>query len=725
MAAVTSVKSKTEQTKRKTLMIWVASLFLLAVVIFSVTPLTKRQLESNLSQLTGRVISIDGLKLRPLNGQVIISGVGIDCCGDNANRIDELLIDLHVMPLFQRHVVIESVQLNGVRLTVEITDGVLQIAGIATDRFGTEESEAVEEAPGWRVDLTSLLVSDSQLTLDVEGTNHVLTLSNVSVGPVSTRSEFVSNLVSKVEVDGALIDINGNASVQSGLNDAALEVELTIDQLDLARYARYAGEDLQALRGSLTLNQQISLTLGSTFSLKSDGTLAVTGLSVPTLADANEVVIEGQLGLSNAGLEFLEADVVVDTLRQPELGSVKRLSATGLKITDTEFSAKEFLVDGANLTLERAANGRLKRPTIAFLDGASAEEDDQAEARTVGVELFNVSNSQLEFIDRSVEPLVDLSLSEIALTVEAFSLTEPFQVDFVAKHHDQEDARLLVNGNYALGSQSGDISVKLREFEIHEVAPYLGNGVKSGRLRLTSEIGMKKGRIKVANDVYIRNVKVEDRVASGDQMSLSTALFMLKNSDDVVELKVPIETDLNNFNVGLSDIVQRAMLTAARTAAVAYAQYALQPYGSLLLAKNVLGAVTRPKFEPVRFQPASAELGETDVAYMRKLGEFLAAKPELTVTVCGYAQESEIETLRATLATQNEIAGSGKQLQGAKDAVVADQASDVHLLKKLAETRSKIVRDSLLQSGVKASQLYGCTAAVETKDRLPRVELAL
>lgn len=701
-------------------MIWATVLLVLAGIIFGTTPLVKRQLTATLTAATGQTILIDGLKLRPFHGQVTLTGVTVDCCADTSNRIDELYIDLQIMPLLDQQLVIEQILLKGAKLEVVITGDVLEIAGIATDRFTSVEPEETQPTQTWQVDLANLTVADSVFNVTLAGSNHVIKLSEFALGPISTNSDFVTELVTKVELDGALIAANGSADVQSGLGDAAFEVELTAEKVDLSRYSRFAGGEFEALKGTLSIDQAMRLTLGDTFSLATKGTLSLSQFVLPRMGEADQVTVEGQLALSSDGFDRFEGDVLVDAIRQSQLGSIKRVSAKGLKVIGSQFDAEQILVDGANVALERDAKGSLKLPDVV---STSAEVEDDSDSQEVAqeppqiaIELFEVTNSRFEFVDRSVEPLVDLSLSEIALKVESFSLTETFKVDLSTKHHDQEESVLLVNGNYALGSQTGDISVKLSDFEIHEVAPYLGNGVKSGRLRLTSEIGLKRGHIKVANDVYIRKVKVEDRATSGDQMSLSTALFMLKDSNDVVELKVPIETDLKNFNVGLGDIIQRAMLTAARTAAVAYAQYALQPYGSLLLAKNVLGAVTRPKFEPVRFQPGSSNLGETDIEYMKKLGKFLAAKPELTVTVCGYAQESELEALQSVL----EASDSGK-----KGTPPIDQLGDVALLKKLAESRSKAVRDSLLQANVKSSQLYGCTAAVEAKDRLPRVELAL
>jgi len=302
-------------------------------------------------------------------------------------------------------------------------------------------------------------------------------------------------------------------------------------------------------------------------------------------------------------------------------------------------------------------------------------------------------------------------LSKMNANVFGFSLSEPFTFDFVGDHQEAAglEAKLKIKGNIELQSQSGAIDFALSNFELHEVSSYLGSGVRSGRLQLNSDIKMNQGRLIVNNKVHIQNVKIDDRPhhGNGDQMSLATALFLLKDKDDVVELEVPIETDFDNFEIGVGNIVQTAILKAARKTAVTYAQYVLQPYGSLLLAKDLLGAISRPRFEPVEFQTASAVLNSKSQAYVEKLSGLLVNKSGLTVTICGYADMSELPLL----------------LEAEADA--DNEASDVAQIKALARARSHAVRDVLQAAGVQGKRLYACTATAEANGSLPRVEIAL
>jgi hypothetical protein len=95
--------------------------------------------------------------------------------------------------------------------------------------------------------------------------------------------------------------------------------------------------------------------------------------------------------------------------------------------------------------------------------------------------------------------------------------------------------------------------------------------------------------------------------------------------------------------------------------------------------------------------------------------------------VCGYSQTSEVAILRAQEITSGEAEVSAETEQEISEpqSEVIPTDSEENQLKQLAEQRSLAVRAGLLSAGADERQLYGCTAAVEAKPGLARVELAL
>ncbi|MFN3238318.1 MAG: DUF748 domain-containing protein [Pseudomonadales bacterium] len=692
-------------------MVWGIFLVLTALLVFGTRPLAKYQLEATLSEQLQRPVTVERLLLRPFQGQVQLHGVKLD----DVNYLQQGSVTLQIAPLWRKQLVIDLLEIDGLQLDVVSSAGVTQIAGVDVSTLSAGEEGGPSQPLEWTLALQRLVVRNSKLRVSYEGDEHNVAITQVTVGPVAFAEDIAPAIAARLAVNETVIDFSGTAELLADMQSGSFSGNLLAEALDLSRYGGLLGAEYTDVAGLLDLNQTFSGQFApEQFSIQLQGAVTAAGLQIPDLAAVERIEYDGNLSASLQGVQTLSADLQLNELTYPALGRVAQIRLEALSYDQSLLKAQSLSVSGVDAQIQRDQSGSLVLPINARANPKPAGE---AEPQSVLPEIFintvDLSDSRFEFVDRSVEPIVDLVLSETQLTLTDFSLNEPFRLDFSARHHDAEAAKLGIKGDYSIAQQSGDLEVNLRDFEIHEIAPYLGNGVKSGRLRLTSNIGMQQGHIKVGNDVYIKNVKVDERAASSsDQMSLSTALFMLKGSDDVVEFEVPFETDFADFKIGLGDIIQTAMVTAARSAAVAYAQYALQPYGSLLFAKNVLGAVTRPRFEPVQFAPAEAELSGDELAYVNKLGEFLSSRSELTVTVCGYAQMTELAPLLE---------------RAASDAVTttSDNAGEVQRLKQLAEARSKHVRDILRAAGVAESQLYGCTAAVESEQRKPRVELAL
>lgn len=688
-------------------MFWLLGIFLVALVVFGFTPFVKYQLEKNLSTVTGQTVQIEQLTLKIFSSEAEITGLSIG----TETTLDRLFVAYRLFPLLDNIVLIPRLELSGLNLPVVSNQQESSVAGVSLSTSEPVE-EGTGEAPVWKVSLESLQLEDSQICVQINEVSHQLDVANTQLGPVHTHDKFATELISQLVIDGSNVSINGTADVEAEFEALSFNVALDLDGIQIERYTHFA--ELPALVGRLSLKQNISGQYSAdAFDALLDGSVRVTDFSGVDQLTLGEARWNGSVDYSSSGSISALGDVDAMQAIYPELGSLRELNVGQLGFDGKTLAMESIYVAGVDARLERDPSGVLKLPQSASA-AESSPADDTTESQALDIKIASVrlSDSRFEFVDRSTEPLVDLVLEDMTGSLENFSLQDLFQFNFTAQHHQASDAQLSIQGDFNLASLSGDVDVGLQGFELHEIAPYISNGVKSGRLRLNSDILMTDGHIKVDNAVHIKNVKIDERAASsGDQMSLSTALFMLKGSDDVIELEVPFETDFDNFEIGLADIIQTAMVTAARTAAVAYAQYALQPYGSLLFAKDMFGAITKPKFEPIKYEPTISALSSSNLDYVQKLGGFLKDRPELTVTVCGYAHMSEMDTLRAA-ALESETEPPSPE-------------EEVGVLKQIAENRSSLVRAELIDAGVTEQQIYGCTAAVEAQAGSARVELAL
>lgn len=734
-------------------------------LIVGLPTLLKTQIEKELRAVLGESVVIERLSFNPFVGTTNVFGIRV---GEHTS-LNEFSMKIEMWPLLGRHLHIQTLTASDLLLPVQLVKGGFTVAGY---KFAKSESAAVQShaltqsqsiKDSWRVSVDQLVLESVELAFDYEGGLQQISIKTLSLGLYDTEFSGLTPIDVSLQLNGVPIEFSGNISVQpsaqqlSGdLKVEGLDLEKIAHALQLSKFSKLLGElagqlDMQqnfqidndasgvrvVTRGNLSVIEASVDTGFSAASLQHSGKVMLN-LSHPdelAIKAASELTVQGMVSRDfgavesvdwNGNVDFysslkyrVNGTVLLSNVRPLDVGMISRIRANGLVIealvVDEPSVSLELLeVSGLDLTIERATNGEL-----AILSKLPDSGPSQAALAipSINIQTFQLRDSTVEFIDRSVAPLVDIEMHKMTANAANFSLSEPFTFDFVGHHQTETDLAtdLKIKGNVDIHSQTGAFDIALANFELNEIASYLGSGIRSGRLQLNADFKMNEGHLVVKNKLHIRNIKIDDRtqVGGSEQMSLATALFLLKDKSDVVELEVPIETDFDNFEIGFGDVFQQAMLNAARTTAVTYAQYALQPYGSLLLAKDLYGVMSRPRFNPVGFEPASALLIGQPLAYVEKMSGLLMNKPELTVTVCGYADMSELARL------------NGAESDTDTNTRRTSKRSDVFKIKALAQARSHAVRDVLEAGGVQSKRLYACTATVETNGSLPRVELAL
>jgi outer membrane protein OmpA-like peptidoglycan-associated protein len=167
-----------------------------------------------------------------------------------------------------------------------------------------------------------------------------------------------------------------------------------------------------------------------------------------------------------------------------------------------------------------------------------------------------------------------------------------------------------------------------------------------------------------------------------------------------------------------------------------YAKFALQPFGSLLLAKDFADMISRPRFEPVIFDPETVKLTAASEKYIEKLSEMLLDRPELQITVCGIAtrldvpeEPEESHESEASEGTEDPEGAGEESSEGEmneQDKEEPGEASEPVLTPMgLAEERGHAVRKAIVATGVHDERILSCAPDVLDDDSDPRVEISL
>ncbi|MEH6470719.1 MAG: DUF748 domain-containing protein [Halopseudomonas sp.] len=299
-----------------------------------------------------------------------------------------------------------------------------------------------------------------------------------------------------------------------------------------------------------------------------------------------------------------------------------------------------------------------------------------------------------------------------------------------------------LEGNYALFAESpnalwqGNISgMALPPFS-RMMRSQTGYQIESGKLELQTQGTITTGLVDSTNHVVINNLSVKpatkDSTTEFDGklgMPLGTAVSLLTDSDDNVELDLPIKGKLSDPEFGIQSVLNIVMLKVTREAAVGYLALTLQPYGAILglgrLAMDAAGG-SGINLEPIHFEPGSAQLTPQGVDYLSKIGKMLADRDGLRLKLCGQsvaADKAWLISQRPAPKPQPQTTASAAQ----PSMPIALTEQEHNALIQLAEERGFSVKTHLLaQHKVKDGQLFSCLANVDTQvEAPPSVKLGL
>ena len=210
-----------------------------------------------------------------------------------------------------------------------------------------------------------------------------------------------------------------------------------------------------------------------------------------------------------------------------------------------------------------------------------------------------------------------------------------------------------------------DMNVRVNAVDLPPLTPYtslyLGYILYSGRLDTDVDMVVEKGALNAQTEVTVNRieleaVKEEDEQRAEERLGIpvKTALSLLKDSNDDIKLKVPVEGDLTDPQFKISDVVTSAMGQALQKGVTAYYQDlgvtlltgGLIPPGTFTLFGELMSGATTMTFDPVTFDPMSTELDDQGRTHLDLMAEKLREKPKVRLVLCGKVTGADITSLR-------------------------------------------------------------------------------
>ncbi|ANE35357.1 putative DUF748 domains [Campylobacter iguaniorum] len=527
---------------------------------------------------------------------------------------------------------------------------------------------------------------------------------NLNKTKVAIKDEISKNTVSNIDIKAKNIANNGEAKFDISINDELLKlssnssINMTTNKVESSINAtlqslHFITPYLKNYLNIEDINAKVDLKANINYQkdLSLNANVKTTNFS---LKDANNVVVAAFASLNK-------------TLN---------LNKNGIKISNISLT-------NPRLKVEISKDGELNLLKL-IKDSKDNSKNESSKSPNIYIKNINIKNGSLEFSDKSLPIVFDTNITKISTTINDIKNKTRSDIavnGIVAKHGFSE---ILLSIYPFEPTFSTDLILHFKNLNLKNATPYsakfLGYEIADGRLNLNLNYKIKDGKLNGSNTINLDNLTLGKEIPSSDALSLPVklGLAILKDSNNQIDIDLPISGDLNSPEFSYGSIVFKAIVQL-------FSDVVTSPF-------RFIGAALGISSEGVNnadFIPGTAFLSETSEENIKKLAQIAIKKPDIIFTITPtyatisdkYAISKRIIQKEATLLmnTKNlSYEDAIKQIYAQKinkikfqnvDQAVDVLADDVKIkddtLLKIAQKRALFLSDELQKNGVKKEQI--------------------
>ncbi|KAA9133347.1 DUF748 domain-containing protein [Marinihelvus fidelis] len=462
--------------------------------------------------------------------------------------------------------------------------------------------------------------------------------------------------VAEVRVPGALIHAT-DQSMSPPVSVDLVELDLRLTGLDSRPGTSMPVELATSLSsgGRVAYNGELTLLPA----LLTTGRLELQAVALPVVQPYIEPMlrIEMQSGtvdmqadlthnpdqlLDLAGALRVEQLEVVDTHQEERLlgWSAMTLDRFELDMAAQQLQTSEVLFDRlygrVHVAEDRSTNisDLLVEPIAPPGEPDTGSDEAPASAAPLAITVggIRLDDASLDFSDFSLPLPFQAAIRSLDGDISTLSTVsvEPANVDLKGQVNEYGEARIGGTIDAWDPTRNTDIAMTFRNLEMARLTPYTiqfaGYAIDGGRLDMDLQYRLDQRRMNGDNNIVIREIELGEKVETedGGSLPLGLAIALLKDTEGVIDVDVPVEGDLDDPQFRIAGVVWRAignLITRAVTA----------PFRLL----GALVGIEDEDFGTLHFTPGQSELSPPDREKMVKLGDAMLQRPELALSVGG------------------------------------------------------------------------------------------
>ncbi|WP_137170123.1 DUF748 domain-containing protein [Marinomonas sp. FW-1] len=324
--------------------------------------------------------------------------------------------------------------------------------------------------------------------------------------------------------------------------------------------------------------------------------------------------------------------------------------------------------------------------------------------------------SRFYFQDKSISPML-----KRALDIETLSLRN---LDTTNKDQGTTFAFKARNGKYTTLQADATVwpladkltlnsDVVVREAELPPFSSYIANilgyQIDSGQLDLDLKLNAKDGVLNGSSNIVLREFDLGGRqesnsVIKAGAVPLNIAVSVLKDSDNNIDLNIPLSGDIENPEFGWTDFLFLPVKKALYTASSTYLMQTFIPYANVISIAQFAGdQLLKIRVEPLIFEAEDEALSDTQDTFLEQLVALMKDKKDSQLKACAITSYLDLGLEKPPVSID----------QDTRDEAI-----------NLAQKRAENLKDYLVNEGIASSRVYLCSPAIDlSRSSKPRIEL--
>ena len=686
----------------------------IAAAIIWLGPIVEWYIEKHDTELVGRRVEIEDLRIRIFKGEVEAKDVVLyEADGEtHFARLGDVSATIELREILDNHIHISQLNASEAYLRIDHNVEEMNLDDMLTHIEETyPEEESVEESEPWKITLDNITIKESHFLYFDREIEQRWELTSLNI---ATPSFYLDNRFTHLDI---ATTINDSAALEGALELNYETWDFTFDgtlcEFPLDETYKYWTPYLNvgSVEGLISADLQLAGNVMDIFAMDISGEASAKALAITT-STGGKVLLAEELAVGIKELNIEDERYIFDYLTANGFASEMLFNRDGT----TNFDA--LFYDDPTITIEStttAEGGDLydvkERVTVTTND-----EETPLANMTLHIGHVDLKGGDFSYADDTMHRTFEYQLRDISIKADNLDLMGRNNITVAAKLPKQGSVMLRWDGSLS-DFHNQSLMLMLNNVDMLGLSPfveyYTGFPVKSGNLTFRSQNIVTNGSLSGINQFGTYNLKLgkRDKSLNPDiKLPLRLAVWVLTDSNKHIDIDLPVEGDIDSPKFSYGKIIMKAV-------GGLMLKIAISPF-------QLMAGEKQDAFQHIDIDILEAGLTSEHYARLDKMAEALkedsSLRVRLTQRVNYKSAAQRIANLNLKVAYYNHAHGAE---EGYLDMLAFSRINDLKLKSRdvIAYADSLLtargIDPSKLTAAAKAMTLYGDMV----KEQLPKL----